>query len=215
RSYELLQKLIGTLTTMDTVSAPMAGLSVEDTFEAHLISLAGRAASPSSGSGSDIASLYSVLKTFWLPSCSDYLGFTASGNQSVTTHRFFFWDPQPLVFNGVACAVCTAPLTNRGRITSGALGVYDLTGPFYIIGCVYACTNDHVHASTDESVRRALPQSLQGEFPALLLDNDRCVTRDGWSSELRGVSRAVWNLVQGGLRAGLEVDIILRVVRAV
>ncbi|KAJ7746247.1 hypothetical protein B0H16DRAFT_1556757 [Mycena metata] len=224
KPHDFLHVLLTALSTIDAAPSGMAGLSVEDAFKSHLGSLAppptSSASSSAGGSAPSpqpqtIPSLYSLLKTFWLPSSPNYFALTASSNKNNTTHRFFYWDPQPLVFNGIACPSCGSPLSNRGRIRSGPLTVYDLTSPFYIIGCAYVCANNHVHASTDASVRRALPAALEREFPARLLDGDTGVAPDVWNWQVRGVSRALWNLVQGALHAGLAPDVILRLVRDV
>jgi hypothetical protein len=93
--------------------------------------------------------------------------------------------------------------------------VHDLAGPFFVIGCAYACANGHAYASTDAAVRRALPAALEREFPARLLAGDTGVGGDVWNWQARGVSRALWNLVLGALRAGLGRDVILQLVRDV
>ncbi|KAJ7503518.1 hypothetical protein B0H11DRAFT_2187917, partial [Mycena galericulata] len=168
-------------------AAPSSGPSVEEAFKSHLGSLApppnSSGSSSANGSTQTIPSLYSILKTFWLPASPSYFALTASATSARTpaSHRFLYWDPQPLVFNGIACPACTAPLTNRGRIRSGPLTVHDLAGPFFVIGCTYACANDHVYASTDASVRRALPAALEREFPARLLAGDAGAGMDVWN----------------------------------
>ncbi|KAJ7116608.1 hypothetical protein C8R44DRAFT_879967 [Mycena epipterygia] len=206
-------------------AASLIGPSVEEAFRSHLGSLAPppSASGSSSANGSTsaptqtIPSLYSILKTFWLPSSPSYFALTASATSARTPspHRFLYWDPQPLVFNGIACPTCTAPLMNRGRIRSGPLTVHDLAGPFFIIGCTYACANNHAYASTDAAVRCALPAALEREFPARLIAGDAGVEADVWNWQARGVSRALWNLVLGALRAGLARDVILQLVRDV
>ncbi|KAJ7760614.1 hypothetical protein DFH07DRAFT_740527 [Mycena maculata] len=203
--------------------ATLIGPSVDEAFKAHLGSLAPppNSSSPSSANGASaptqtIPSLYSILKTFWLPSSPGYFALTASTSTRTSgPHRFLYWDPQPLVFNGIACPACASPLTNHGRIRSGPLTVHDISGPFFIIGCSYVCANEHAYASTDTSVRRALPAALESEFPAHLVAGDAGVGSDVWNWQARGVSRALWNLVLGSLRAGLEREVILQLVRDV
>ncbi|KAJ7672305.1 hypothetical protein DFH06DRAFT_1279778 [Mycena polygramma] len=202
---------------------PLAGPSVEEAFKSHLGSLAPPPSStvPNSANGApppappQLPSLYSILKTFWLPSSPSYFALTASATRVISSARFLYWDPQPLVFNGIGCPTCAAPLANRGRIRSGPITVHDLAGPFFVIGCAYACANGHAYASTDDAVRRALPAALEREFPARLLEGDTGVDADVWNWQARGVSRALWNLVLGSLRAGLPREVILQLVRDV
>ncbi|KAJ7152776.1 hypothetical protein C8R46DRAFT_1228337 [Mycena filopes] len=218
---DFLRVLLSSLSTLDP-PASVSGPSVEEAFTRHLGSLAppANSSAPNSTTGSmppvqTIPSLYSILKTFWLPSSPSYFALTASTSARISAHRFLYWDPQPLVFNGIACPSCSSPLFNRGRIRSGPFTIYDISGPFFVIGCAYACANNHAYASTDAAVRRALPTALESEFPARLLDGDAGVGPDTWNWQPRGVSRALWNLVQAALRAGLPPDVILRLVRDV
>ncbi|KAK7032728.1 hypothetical protein R3P38DRAFT_2700054 [Favolaschia claudopus] len=213
------EEFLGVL--LAALQVPPLGPSVEDAFKAHLGSLA-PPATPASNSANvaaqqTIPSLYSILKTFWLPSSPNYFALTASATsaRTLTSHRFLYWDPQPLVFNGIACPTCACPLTNRGRIRTGPIAVHDLTGPFFVIGCVYICANNHSYASTDEAVRRALPDALEHEFPARLPAADMGVGADVWNWQARGVSRALWNLVVGALNTGLLRDVILRLLHDV
>ncbi|KAJ7056788.1 hypothetical protein C8F01DRAFT_1154952 [Mycena amicta] len=209
------------LTTLDVPAD--AGPSLEDAFKSHLGSLSQptqHQPPPNAPTPQPIPSLYSILKTFWLPSSPAYFSLTASagtGSARVpSAHRFLYWDPLPLVFNGIPCPTCAAPLTHRGRIRSGPLTIHDLNGPFFVIGCIYACEGaGHAFASTDPSVRAALPELLEREFPARLLAGDAGIGPDVWSWQARGVSRALWNLVMGGLKAGLSKDVILQLVRTV
>ncbi|KAJ6577579.1 hypothetical protein B0H19DRAFT_1252909 [Mycena capillaripes] len=210
------------LTALDAPrSLSVTGPSIEEAFKSHLGSLAPPPSSsaPDSVNGAPaqtIPSLYSILKTFWLPSSPSYFALTASTTRvTPSAHRFLYWDPQPLVFNGIACSTCSQPLANRGRIRSGPLTIHDLAGPFFVIGCAYACSNGHAYASTDAAVRRALPAALEREFPVRLLAGDTGVGPDVWNWQARGVSRALWNLVLGALRAGLARDVILQLVRDV
>ncbi|KAJ6468286.1 hypothetical protein C8R45DRAFT_1105651 [Mycena sanguinolenta] len=220
---EFLRVLLAALDAPN--SASLTGPSVEEAFKSHLGSLAPPPSSsaPNSANGAPtqsaqtIPSLYSILKTFWLPSSPSYFALTASATSSrtPTSHRFLYWDPQPLVFNGIACPTCASPLSNRGRIRTGPITVHDLAGPFFVIGCAYTCPNNHVYASTDAAVRRALPAALECEFPARVLAGDTGVGGDVWNWQARGVSRALWHLVLGALRAGLTREVILQLVRGV
>ncbi|EGO24866.1 hypothetical protein SERLADRAFT_468775, partial [Serpula lacrymans var. lacrymans S7.9] len=169
-----MQTLLSALSAPNPIST--AGPTVEEAFKSHLVSLAPTATQ--NKEAHSIPSLYSILKTFWLPSSPSYFSLTASASTARTPseHRFLYWDPQPLVFNGIACPSCSTPLVNRGRIRSGPIKVYDLEKPFFIIGCEYACKSSMCNAntnaegrrfaSTDASILRALPVRLKDEFPA-------------------------------------------------
>ncbi|KAJ7714306.1 hypothetical protein B0H14DRAFT_3523060 [Mycena olivaceomarginata] len=125
-----------------------------------------------------------------------------------------YWDPQPLVFNGITCPTCAAPLANRGSIRSGPLTIHDVAGPFFFTGYAYACTVNpaHIYTSTDSAVQRTLSAVLECEFPIHLLVGDTGVGPDMWNG---GVSRVLWSLVLGVLRAGLGRSVILQLVRGV
>ena len=220
---QFLSTLLSAFSAPNPVST--AGPTVEEAFKSHLVSL-----SPNPGHAQSTPSLYSILKTFWLPSSPVYFALTASASTARTPseHRFLYWDPQPLVFNGISCPSCGSPLINRGRISSGPVKVYDIEKPFFIVGCEYACTSQQCvaatssqegrkFASTDSSILRALPPRLKDEFPAKLIfgDADAGSGPDIWNWEAFGVSVALWNMVLGSLRAGLKKDAILSIVRAV
>ena len=221
RPDRFLHALVSALEAPNPVSG--AGPNVEEAFKSHLVSLA-----PNS-KNSSIPSLYSILKTFWLPSSPVYFSLTASASTARTPseHRFLYWDPQPLVFNGICCPACALPLLNRGRISSGPLKVYDLGKPFFVIGCEYVCMNlqciqavgpqGRKFASTDASILRALPAKLKDEFPALLLQGtpDLGSAPEVWNWAGMGVSTALWNMVRASMRAGLRKEAILDVVRAI
>ncbi|KAI0359905.1 hypothetical protein OH77DRAFT_1419253 [Trametes cingulata] len=222
RPDRFLHALVAALEAPNPVSG--AGPSIEEAFKSHLVSLA-----PNSKTSPSIPSLYSILKTFWLPSSPVYFSLTASASTARTPseHRFLYWDPQPLVFNGISCPVCTAPLINRGRISSGPIKVYDLGKPFFVIGCEYVCTSPmcmaatnqqgRKYASTDASILRALPLKLKDEFPALLLQGnpDLGSGPEIWNWHGMGVSTALWNMVRASLRAGLRKEAILDIIRAI
>ncbi|KIJ14416.1 hypothetical protein PAXINDRAFT_169796 [Paxillus involutus ATCC 200175] len=220
-----LQSLLAALAAPNPL--PSAGPTVEDAFKSHLASLA-----PSFNQSKDahsIPSLYSVLKTFWLPSSPAYLSLIASGPnaRTLSEHKFLYWDPLPLVFNGIACTSCASPLTNRGRIRSGPIKVYDLEKPFFIIGCEYVCKSatcvvattpdGRKFASTDASIMQALPARLKEEFPARLLqgDSDMGTGTNVWNWHAMGVSKSLWNMVKGCLRVGMSKDAILHVIGAI
>ncbi|EJF64982.1 hypothetical protein DICSQDRAFT_133682 [Dichomitus squalens LYAD-421 SS1] len=223
RPDRFLHALVSALDAPNPVSG--AGPSVEEAFKSHLVSLAPN----SKNSAPTIPSLYSILKTFWLPSSPVYFSLTASASTARTPseHRFLYWDPQPLVFNGISCPVCSAPLINRGRISSGPIKVYDLGKPFFVIGCEYVCMSPvclaavgpqgRKFASTDASILRALPIKLKDEFPALLLQGspDLGTGPEIWSWHGMGVSTALWNMVRASLRAGLRKEAILEIIRAI
>jgi hypothetical protein len=219
-----LQTLLVSLAAPNPIST--AGPSVEEAFKSHLVSLA---PNPAQKDAQSIPSLYSILKSFWLPSSPAYFSLTTSASMSRTPseHRFLYWDPQPLVFNGIACPVCSAPLINRGRIRSGPMKVYDLEKPFFIVGCEYICKgpvcvanvppDGRKFASTDSSILRSLPARLRDEFPAYLMqgDGDLGSGANVWNWEATGVSRSLWNMVRGCLRSGLSRDSIMTIVRAI
>jgi hypothetical protein len=202
-----------------------AGPTVEEAFKSHLVSLAPNQQQPTQV----IPSLYSILKTFWLPSSPAYFSLTASTSTARTPseHRFLYWDPQPLVFNGIACPNCSYPLMNKGRISSGPIKVYDISKPFFIVGCEYVCRSNacvaattsegRKFASTDPAILRSLPTKLKDEFPAKLLQGDGEVGSgpNVWNWRALGVSTSLWNLVIGALRAGLKQDVILALIWAV
>lgn len=201
------------------------GPSVEEAFKDHLVSLA----PTGQPQLNPIPSLYSILKTFWLPSSPAYFSLTASASTTRTPseHRFLYWDPLPLVFNGVACPSCSAPLVNNGRITSGPVKVYDIEKPFFIIGCEYVCKSlqcinatspeGRKYASTDGSILRSLPARLKDELPASLLfgDNDTGSGPNIWNWKALGVSTTLWNMVQGCLSANLKKEVILHLIFSV
>jgi hypothetical protein len=218
----LISALIGALSAPNPVSS--MGQSVEDTFASHLKSLA-----PSTMGGSSIPTLYSILKTFWLPTSPAYFALTASASTARTPseHRFLYWDPQPLVFNGIACPYCASPLVNKGRIASGPVKVYDLGRPFFVIACEYACkaSPQCAHAgpdgrrfsSVDQSILRALPEKLREEFPAHLMHGGTDVGAGAnvWNWQAMGVSRELMNLTRGALRLGLGREAITQMIRGV
>ncbi|KAJ2924641.1 hypothetical protein H1R20_g12446, partial [Candolleomyces eurysporus] len=218
-----LTTLLAALAAPNPVST--AGPSVEESFKSHLASLA-----PNQNQVHPIPSLYSILKTFWLPSSPAYFSLTASAGAAAripSEHRFLYWDPLPLVFNGIACPTCSTPLLNKGRISSGPVKVYDIEKPFFIIGCEYVCKSPQCttpatpegrkFASTDSSIFRALPPKLKDEFPAkLLYDNtDAGSGPNIWNWKALGVSWSLWNMVHGALRSGLKKEVILHLIHSI
>lgn len=228
RPDAFLHALVTALSAPNPIST--AGQSVEDAFCAHLASLT---PSPKTNTMPSIPALYSILKTFWLPSSPAYFALTASASTQRSTpseYRFLYWDPQPLVFNGIACPVCSTPLINKGRITSGPIKIYDLGKPFFIIGCEYVCRSQAClpsqqgegrrFASTDTSILRALPPRLKDEFPARLIQGagptpDMGPGTDVWSWRGMGVSTGLWDMVRASLRSGVHKDIILGIIHSV
>ncbi|KAJ7661114.1 hypothetical protein B0H14DRAFT_3540306 [Mycena olivaceomarginata] len=103
----------------------------------------------------------------------------------------------PLVFNGITCPTCAAPRQPRS-IRSGPLTIHDVAGPFFFTGYAYACT-------------RTLSAVLECEFPYIYGGGYRRGP-DMWNG---GVSRVLWSLVLGVLRAGLGRSVILQLVRGV
>jgi hypothetical protein len=201
------------------------GLSLEKAFQSHLVSLAHKNHAQSTA----LPSLYDIMQTFWLPTSPVFFSTSASAptRKPITDHRFLYWDPQPLVFNGIVCPRCATPLLNMGLIFSGPIKIYDLEKPFFIIGCEYICRSAHCtsnsspdgsrFASTDSSILRSLPPSLKDEFPAHLLqgDSDAGSGADVWNWQAMGVSKPLWNMVRGALSTGLQKEAILRIVRSI
>ena len=231
RPDAFLHTLVSALSAPNPVSA--AGVSVEDAFRAHLASLT---PDKKAANAPSIPALYSILKTFWLPSSPAYFSLTASASTSRSTpseYRFLYWDPQPLVFNGIACPACTSPLVNKGSIASGPIKIYDLGKPFFVIGCEYVCKSPvcapagtpaagegRRFASTDASIMRALPAKLKDEFPARLIQGagnapDMGPAAGVWSWRGMGVSTALWDMVRAALRAGIYKDAILGIIHSV
>lgn len=233
-----LHSLVTALSEPNPVSS--AGPSVHDAFKAHLQSLAPGNNQSNNHNGKDntIPALYSVLKTFWLPCSPSYFSLTSSAASSAripSEHRFFYWDPQLLIFNGIFCPACNTPLINMGRISNGPIKVYDLGKPFFIIGCEYVCRSPtcigsnpqgegRKFASTDYSILCTLPPKLRDEFPAHLLvrpgvvppeSPDYGTGTDVWRWRDMGVSLGLWNMVIQSLCVGLQKDAIMRIVGAV
>jgi hypothetical protein len=212
----LLQSLVSSLHAPAPVSR--VGLNVEESFRFHVHSLL----APQEGS---IPQLYSVLRSFWLPWSPSYFALTASSLASPTPpeHRFFYWDPLPLVFNGISCPLCAAPLLNRGCIRSAPTKVYDLGRPFFLMGCEYVCNNlqckgrtgteGRRFASTDPVVIRALPPVLRDELPVTLLASGASDPQS-WNWQPIGVSKSLWAVVVACIGEGMGKEATLRVVRA-
>ncbi|KAF5359339.1 hypothetical protein D9756_003014 [Leucocoprinus leucothites] len=225
-AHEKPNAFLGTL--LNALAAPnpvsSAGPTVEEAFKSHLGSL-----TPNPQQLQPIPSLYSILKTFWLPSSPAYFSLTASASTARTPseHRFLYWDPQPLVFNGISCPACSQPLTNKGRISSGPVKIYDIEKPFFIIGCEYVCKSSQCtssagpegrkFASTDASILRSLPNKLQDEFPARLMygDTDAGSGSNIWNWKALGVSRSLWNMVRACLKSGLRKEVILHLIYSI
>jgi hypothetical protein len=219
-----LQSLIISLAAPNPIST--AGPSVEEAFKSHLVSLAPLAVQKDS---QPISSLYSILKTFWLPSSPSYFSLTASASKARTPseHRFLYWDPQPLVFNGISCPYCSVPLINRGRIRSGPMKIYDLEKPFFIIGCEYVCRSAACKisvspegrklSSTDKSILLSLPTKLREEFPAYIMqgETDLGSGPNVWNWQAIGVSRSLYNMVRGCLNRGVSKDSILAIIKTI
>ncbi|KAK2467271.1 hypothetical protein APHAL10511_000820 [Amanita phalloides] len=221
---ELLSTLLNALAAPNPTSA--MGPTIEEAFKIHLQSLT---TNTNAQHSHNIPSLYSILKTFWLPSSPAY--FTMAASTSTTRmpmeYRFLYWDPQPLVFNGIQCPYCPNYLSNNGRIRSGPIKIYDLDKPFFVIGCEYVCNSGQCttttspegrkFSSTDASIMNSLPKGLKDEFPARLLyeDTDAGSGPTIWNWSAMGVSTALWNLVIGGLNLGLRQHTILQLVHAI
>ncbi|KAJ7582708.1 hypothetical protein C8J56DRAFT_227394 [Mycena floridula] len=208
-----------------THPAPAMGSSVDQAFKSHLVSL-----SPSTSSHPpNVPSLYSIMKTFWLPSSPVYFQMTGSGPSRIPSeHRFLYWDPQALVINGLSCPTCSSTLfSNRGRIRSGPITVYDLERPFYIIGCEYVCASTvclqatsgegRKYASTDPAILRILPTSLLDEFPARLAQSDlqSGISPDVWNWHARGISKGLWNMIRGCIKTGMRKEAIIEVLNTI
>ncbi len=145
--------------------------------------------------------------------------------------------PTPAALQRTQCPNCNNALTNRGRIRSGPIQIYDPREAFYVIGCEYVCTNDVCRqasgagpdglkfASTDASILRALPVKLKDEFPAhLVLGVPGVPTRTAgdlgsspsvWNWQAVGVSTALWNMVRGCLAANVSREGILSILKGI
>ncbi|KAG0701222.1 hypothetical protein DFH29DRAFT_982795 [Suillus ampliporus] len=211
----LMQALLGAIAAPNPIAS--GGPTVEEAFKSHLASLM-----PSQNQNKDahpIPSLYSVLRTLWLPSSPSYLSLiaprtTARGTHS--EHRFLYWDPLPLVLAGIHCTACGSTLLNRGRIRSGPVKVYDLDKPFFIIGCDTS-PEGRKFASTDASVMQGLPVRLREEFPARLLQGDADLGpgTNVWNWHAVGVSKTLWNMVKACLKVGIPKDNIISIIDSV
>lgn len=223
-AQEFLAALLNALAAPNPTSA--TGPTIEEAFKIHLQSLTTNA---SASQTHNIPSLYSILKTFWLPSSPAYFSMAASTSTTrmPMEYRFLYWDPQPLVFNGIQCPCCPNYLVNNGRIRSGPIKIYDLDKPFFIIGCEYLCNSaqcvaatspeGRIFSSIDSSIMNSLPKGLKDEFPARLLcsEADAGCAPDIWNWNAMGVSTALWNLVIAGLNLGLRKEVVLRLVHAI
>ncbi|KAF9072858.1 hypothetical protein BDP27DRAFT_1319527 [Rhodocollybia butyracea] len=207
---DFLSSLISALSSLPPPTS--SGPSAAEAFKSHLNSLA-----PTSAHNQNLPTLYSILKTFWLPTSPGYFSLTASASaRTLSDHKFFYWDPQPLVFNGIACPSCSAPLHNQGRIQSGPLKVFDVEREFFVIGAEYVCkTEKKSFASTDASILRALPSKLRDELPIKFVHANEDVGSDenAWCWKPAGVSKTLWNLVLGCVRADLKKETIVRLLR--
>ncbi|KAM6489154.1 hypothetical protein JOM56_015324 [Amanita muscaria] len=232
--HDLIAALLTTFAAPNPTST--VGPTLEEAFKIHLQSLAPNPSlDSSSGSPSthNIPSLYSILKTFWLPASPAYftMAASASNTRMAMEYRFLYWDPQPLVFNGIQCPFCPSFLANNGRILSGPIKIYDIGKPFFIIGCEYICTSPQCmgasssssspsegrkFGSTDASIMNSLPKGLKDEFPAKLLyaDSDAGSAPNVWNWNAMGVSTALWNLVVGALGIGMRKEAIVHLVRS-
>lgn len=231
---DFLHTLVAELRAFPCASA-FARPSPDDVFKSHLHMLNAsprQQPTPSSmqAPAPPIPMLYLHDKTFWLPFSPPYFALTTSANtaRAPLPHRFFYWDPLPLVFNGLPCPLCAHPLSNGGRIKSGPIKVYDLENPYWIIGSEYVCTftgcpgrsepgNRDQHpkrfASTDTAILKYLPAPLRAELPAVLLSGhhgfDRGSGEDVWNGDIGGVSSVVWKLVQACLAKNMAKEDIL------
>ncbi|KAE9383029.1 hypothetical protein BT96DRAFT_1027409 [Gymnopus androsaceus JB14] len=229
---ELMKELDANATvTRDT--SDTSGMSVKEAFESHIRSL-------SSSSSQRLPTLYSILKTFWLPSSPGYFSFAASSSSTgsrLSTHKFFYWDPHPLVFNGIPCPACGLPLHNAGPIRRGPVRVLDIGEEgFYVIGAEYVCQSGlasceerKTYASTDASILRVLPIKLREEFPVRMMDPEseseseqEDEEEDVWTwnpststavPPSRGLSRNLWSLILSCLRARLGKEAIVGLVK--
>ncbi|KAF8636798.1 hypothetical protein AX17_003260 [Amanita inopinata Kibby_2008] len=219
---EFLSSLLSALAAPNPTSS--VGPTIEEAFKIHLSWL-----TTNTSQSHNIPSLYSVLKTFWLPSSPAYftMAASASNTRMPMEYKFIYWDPQPLVFNGIQCPYCPSSLSNKGRIRSGPVKVYDLEKPFFIIGCEYVCTSPQCVAATtpegrkfssiDSSIMNALPKGLKEEFPAHLLysNTDAGSGTNIWNWSAMGVSKPLWNMVTGGLKLGLKKNTVLQMVHSI
>ncbi|KAF8640243.1 hypothetical protein AX16_010138 [Volvariella volvacea WC 439] len=195
-----------------------SGIPAEQAYQLHLDSLTPNPAEPPQ----TIPTQYSSRKTFWLPVSPPYFTLTASASTARTPlseHRFFYWDPMPIVFTGIACPQCGSLLYNNGCIKSGPIKVHDIEKPFFIIGCEYVCPSPQCRrkfASTDVSILNSLPIKLRDEFPAMLCsETDLGSGHQVWCWKAVGISISLWRMVQASLTFGLKKDQIFQLIYAI
>ncbi|PVG01877.1 hypothetical protein CPB86DRAFT_61548 [Serendipita vermifera] len=154
---------------------------------------------------------YTILNSFWLPGISPYFQLTTSRSSyssSLSNHRFFFWDPMYLLVGGIHCPNCSTSLSRDGF--HGPCQVIDINEPFYLIGQIYKCANcskrpdpsGGLYISWDESILKALPETLAREFPAHVKQ---------WGA----FSRPLHDLVRATARAGVDSKALAEMIRAI
>ncbi|KAJ7480545.1 hypothetical protein B0H11DRAFT_2420765 [Mycena galericulata] len=110
------------------------------------------------------------------------------GGRAIIDHRSFptascTGDPQPLVFNGITCPSCTAPLMDRGRIRSGPLTVRARSSS------LAARTRAPTTTSTQAPTRRCCAARRSGtRIPRPADCGDAGVAADVGNWQARGVS---------------------------
>lgn len=171
------------------------------------------------------------MKSFWLPSSSPYFASTAYEYASIATprvppeFRFLYWDPEPLLPDGISCPHCASRLTNNGVISSGPIKIHDFDQPFFVIGCEYICRSNvcrrgasdgRRYASTDLGILRALPAPLRNDFPAQLSPAPANLQNlhEWWNWEARGVSKPLWSMLRMASPTGIPFESILQLLRA-
>jgi hypothetical protein len=156
---------------------------------------------------------YTILNSFWLPGISPYFQLTTSRSSyssALSNHRFFFWDPMYLLVGGIPCPNCSAQLSRDGF--HGPCQVLDITEPFYLIGQIYKCTscskrdapttNGGLYLSWDESILKALPETLAKEFPAHVRT---------WGA----LSRPLHDLIRATAKSGVDPKALAEMVKAI
>ncbi|KAG8937951.1 hypothetical protein FRC03_007736 [Tulasnella sp. 419] len=145
--------------------------------------------------------LYTKYQTFWAPCASPFfiLNKTETPTPSSLFHnRFFYWDPEILVQNGLNCPKCSTHLHRHG-LHHRPRRVVELEDQFWLIGMRYRCrkcVNPKSGKSTvtflswDPAILASLPPSLACEFPAKLTHRS-------------GVSNQVFTLLRSCLQNGL------------
>lgn len=168
-------------------------------------------------SASGLPPLYDHHKTFWFPRPSSF--FILAGRnvtpQDLYNVRWFLWDPECLVPDGIRCPNCPSKLTRHGSARLPRRCV-DLDESFWIIGYRYICKQcrqiaakntgnapkpSYTFMSWNTRILDQLPPHLRAEFPARL-------------SHRSGLSISTTKLLRSCTQAGLATQHFADALRA-